>query len=283
MTFSTIKNKIGNILKYWNENSLDLSVCKMISPWKGVFDNKIMNSLLVNSVIPILIKIIKLIEYNIENYNNNNNNIEKINYILNEWSVILYPNQFISILEGECFSRIKYEIYKYLFHSTNFNYEIILKYYCYWRNIFNDYVHSNDEIRSEFIIILNMIECKLNNKKQCDYYNYENDYLNIKTIDYYSVYEKKRNKNSNNDKRKSIFNNSVQDYTSIPFEEIISQFASKNGITFLNLPQTYNGKKLYIFGSLKFYIEGDICYVFISESNSYDALSLEDMIRENNK
>lgn len=126
--FGDIRRKLAMGLASWNV--LDPSALRVLEPWRGVFDEADMESLLLKSVLPKLVEGLREFEINPRNQT-----IEILQAVL-PWHHFFPSTTFSSLLVNEFFPKWHQVLYLWLTHPTTTDLDQISQWYQWWKSMF---------------------------------------------------------------------------------------------------------------------------------------------------
>jgi len=137
--YEPIKQKMAIALQRWN--AIDGSAHEMLAPWKGVFDQKAMDSLLLKSVVPKLMETMKRFSVNPRQQR-----IEEFQSLMH-WVDMLPISCVTSILDDYFWPKFGQALSTWLANKPNF--EEVRRWYLGWKKMFPPPLESHPRVKQQ--------------------------------------------------------------------------------------------------------------------------------------
>jgi len=142
--YPLIRHKLQHVLQEWHPS--DPSAHAILLPWQKVFDHSSMEALLVRSIIPKLIFILREFVINpVQQY------IEPFQWLM-LWEDMIPVHHFVALLEVEFFPKWLNVLFSWL--SSRPDYNEVSRWYLGWKDMFPPDLLTTDRIRIQFNIAL---------------------------------------------------------------------------------------------------------------------------------
>jgi tuftelin-interacting protein 11 len=239
---------LATVLQEWNP--LDSSANVIIAPWKGVFDDESIGTLLKRSIIPKLAMMMRSFEVNPRNQD-----IAPFN-AFKAWENVIPIHQLVNMLETDFFPKWHQVLYTWL--SSRPNYEEVSQWYWGWKQQFSQNMMSNEKIRTQFNHALHVMNSAMNGVP-----------LPAHPPPMIPVHIPSTPK-------LTPVKQKPKDLDELSFKEVVETFADNNGFLLIPTGRRFEGKLIYNFGKIPIIFGTNILYKL--EKGNWKPAGLEELL-----
>jgi tuftelin-interacting protein 11 len=244
-----LRQKLYKLLEEWHPS--DSFGVKLVKPWKAIFSESDMATIVNKAVLPKLIAVLKD-EFQV---NPAKQDMEPLTWVF-RWKSFMPVERFsVEILEKVFFPKWLKALYVWL--TSNPNYEHVIAWYSQWKDRFPADIRDLPNIKHQFTKGLDMMNQLTASKLPFEAFK-PNEVYNATQLQAPEPVNRK-----------------------LTFKEVIERVAADNHVEFISLGRTNprNNKPLYRFGKYLVWLQNDLMYLY-SEGKD-DPKSIDDLIKMN--
>ncbi|KAI4375611.1 hypothetical protein MLD38_013462 [Melastoma candidum] len=269
--YQVIRSKLGNALHAWHPS--DDSAYKILFPWKTVFDSASWEDLMRRFIVPKLRLV--LLEFHI---NPSDQKLDQFYWVMS-WASAIPTHLMVELLENHFFPKWLQVLYHWLCATPDFN--EVMNWYMGWRGLFPSELLSNESIRYQFKVGLDMMNSATDGAEVVQPGVREN-------LSYHSVLEQRQFEAQSAYVRQqaaagmssAIHVDSSGSLLEMRLKEVIEAFAQQHELLFKPKPgRMYNGLQIYGFGNVSIVVDTINQKVFAQTDDSWSLVSLEDLLK----